>query len=86
MTHPDNQPGTQTAADEDELSLKHRSGAHILTIQPQHIKRRRMALVARPADVQAMVTRQAFAMVGAGQLIGLAGAFALTCVLSTFLV
>jgi putative ABC transport system permease protein len=45
----------------------------------------RMALGARPSDVMAMIARQAFAMIGTGQLIGLVGAFALTRVLSTFL-
>jgi putative ABC transport system permease protein len=45
----------------------------------------RMALGARPADVFAMILRQAFTMVGAGQLAGLAGALALTRVLSNFL-
>ena len=45
----------------------------------------RMALGARPSDVLTMIARQAFIMIGTGQLLGLAGAFALTRVLSTFL-
>ena len=45
----------------------------------------RMALGARPSNILGMVLRQAFAIVGAGQLLGLAGALALTRVLSSFL-
>jgi putative ABC transport system permease protein len=45
----------------------------------------RMALGARPSNILAMIVRQAFTMIGAGQLIGLAGAFALTRVLASFL-
>jgi predicted permease len=45
----------------------------------------RMALGARPSNILAMIVRQAFTMIGAGQLIGLAGALALTRFLSTFL-
>src|SRR5258708_3887182 len=45
----------------------------------------RMALGARPRNILGMILRQAFALIGAGQLIGLAGAFALTRVLSSFL-
>jgi len=45
----------------------------------------RMALGAQPANILGMIVRQAFTMIGAGQLIGLAGAFALTRVLSSFL-
>jgi putative ABC transport system permease protein len=45
----------------------------------------RMALGAQPANIVSMIVRQAFTMIGAGQLIGLAGAFALTRVLSSFL-
>jgi putative ABC transport system permease protein len=45
----------------------------------------RMALGARPANILAMIVREAFTPIGAGQLIGLAGAFALTRVLSSFL-
>jgi putative ABC transport system permease protein len=45
----------------------------------------RMALGARPSNILAMIVRQAFTMIGVGQLIGLAGAFALTRVLSSFL-
>jgi putative ABC transport system permease protein len=45
----------------------------------------RMALGARPSNILGMLVRQAFTMIGAGQLIGLAGAFALTRVLSSFL-
>ena len=45
----------------------------------------RMALGAQPNNILAMIVRQAFTMIGAGQLIGLAGAFALTRVLASFL-
>jgi putative ABC transport system permease protein len=45
----------------------------------------RVALGARPSNILGMIVRQAFTMIGAGQLIGLAGAFALTRVLSSFL-
>jgi putative ABC transport system permease protein len=45
----------------------------------------RMALGARPSNILGMIVRQAFTMIGAGQLIGLLGAFALTRVLATFL-
>jgi putative ABC transport system permease protein len=45
----------------------------------------RMALGARPSNILAMIVRQAFTMIGAGQLIGFVGAFALTRVLTTFL-
>ncbi len=45
----------------------------------------RMALGARPGNVVAMIVRQAFVMIGAGLLTGLAGALALTRVLSSFL-
>jgi putative ABC transport system permease protein len=45
----------------------------------------RMALGANPGAVVGMIVRQAFTMIGAGQLIGLAGALALTRVLSAFL-
>ena len=45
----------------------------------------RMALGARPAAVSRMIVRDSFAMIAAGQLIGLLGALALTRVLSTFL-
>ncbi len=45
----------------------------------------RMALGARSSNVIAMILRQAFVMIGAGQLIGLMGALLLTRVLSTFL-
>jgi putative ABC transport system permease protein len=45
----------------------------------------RMALGAQPSNILAMVVRQAFTMIGIGQLIGLVGAFALTRVLASFL-
>jgi len=45
----------------------------------------RMALGARPGNVVAMIVRQAFVVIGAGELIGLLGALALTRVLSGFL-
>jgi putative ABC transport system permease protein len=45
----------------------------------------RMALGARPSSILAMIVRQAFTMIGVGQLVGLAGALALTRVLSSFL-
>ncbi len=45
----------------------------------------RMALGARPSNILAMIVRQAFTMIGAGQLIGIVGALALTRVLATFL-
>jgi putative ABC transport system permease protein len=45
----------------------------------------RMALGARPANIVTMIVRQAFVVIGAGELIGLAGALALTRVLSGFL-
>ncbi len=45
----------------------------------------RMALGARPGNVVAMIVRQAFVIIGAGELIGVAGALALTRVLSGFL-
>jgi predicted permease len=45
----------------------------------------RMALGARPGNILAMIVRQAFTMIGAGQLIGLVGALALTRVLASFL-
>ncbi|HEX4594770.1 MAG TPA: ABC transporter permease [Bryobacteraceae bacterium] len=45
----------------------------------------RMALGARPSNILGMIVRQAFTMIGAGQLIGLVGAFALTRVLASFL-
>jgi predicted permease len=45
----------------------------------------RMALGARPANILAMIVRQAFTLIGAGQLIGLMGAFMLTRVLASFL-
>jgi putative ABC transport system permease protein len=45
----------------------------------------RVALGARPSNVIGLILAQAFAMIGAGQLLGLAGALALTRVLSTFL-
>ncbi|HYL77744.1 MAG TPA: ABC transporter permease [Bryobacteraceae bacterium] len=45
----------------------------------------RMALGARPSHILVMIVRQAFTMIGAGQLIGLAGAIALTRVLASFL-
>jgi putative ABC transport system permease protein len=45
----------------------------------------RMALGARPSNILAMILRQSFTLIGAGQLIGLAGALALTRVLSSFL-
>ncbi|MBZ5600828.1 MAG: ABC transporter permease [Acidobacteriia bacterium] len=45
----------------------------------------RMALGARPADIFAMIIRQSFTMIGAGQIAGLIGAFALTRVLASFL-
>jgi putative ABC transport system permease protein len=45
----------------------------------------RMALGAQPANIVFMILRQAFRTIGTGQLIGLAGAFALTRVLSGFL-
>jgi ABC-type antimicrobial peptide transport system permease subunit len=44
-----------------------------------------MALGARPSNILAMIVRQAFTMIGAGQLIGLVGALALTRVLASFL-
>jgi putative ABC transport system permease protein len=45
----------------------------------------RMALGAQPSNILAMIVRQAFTMIGVGQLIGLVGAFALTRVLASFL-
>jgi len=45
----------------------------------------RMALGARPRDILAMIVRQSFTMIGAGQILGLIGAFALTRVLASFL-
>jgi ABC-type antimicrobial peptide transport system permease subunit len=45
----------------------------------------RMALGARPGDVSGMVLRQSGAVIGIGILAGLAGAFALTRVLSALL-
>jgi putative ABC transport system permease protein len=45
----------------------------------------RMALGARPSNILAMIVRQAFTLIGAGQLIGLVGALALTRVLASFL-
>jgi ABC-type antimicrobial peptide transport system permease subunit len=45
----------------------------------------RIALGARPSNVVMMIVRQAFTIVGIGEIIGLAGALALTRVLSTFL-
>jgi putative ABC transport system permease protein len=45
----------------------------------------RMALGARPSRILAMILRQTFTVVGAGQLAGLLGALALTRVLSNFL-
>jgi putative ABC transport system permease protein len=45
----------------------------------------RMALGARPSNILAMIVRQSLGMIGAGQLIGIAGSLALTRVLSSFL-
>ncbi len=45
----------------------------------------RMALGARPGNILGMIVRQAFRMIAAGLALGLAGALALTRVLSTFL-
>ena len=45
----------------------------------------RMALGARPGNILAMIVRQSFTLIGAGQLIGLVGALALTRVLASFL-
>ena len=45
----------------------------------------RMALGAGPSNIMALIVRQAFAMIGVGQFIGLLGALALTRVLATFL-
>ena len=45
----------------------------------------RMALGARPSNILSMIVRQAFTMIGIGQVIGLVGALALTRVLANFL-
>ena len=45
----------------------------------------RMALGARPGEVVSLLVRQAFRWIGIGQIAGLAGAWALTRVLSSFL-
>ncbi len=45
----------------------------------------RMALGARPSNILGMILRQAFTMIGAGQIAGIIGAFALTRVLASFL-
>lgn len=45
----------------------------------------RMALGARGSDILAMIVRQSFTLIAAGELIGLAGAMAVTRVLSNFL-
>jgi putative ABC transport system permease protein len=45
----------------------------------------RMALGARPGNILTMIVGQSFTLIGAGQLIGLVGALALTRVLASFL-
>ncbi|MEO8657156.1 MAG: ABC transporter permease [Bryobacteraceae bacterium] len=45
----------------------------------------RMALGARPVNILTMIARESLTLIGLGELVGLAGAFALTRFLSTFL-